>query len=154
MQRPVLRSSALEAASTPRVAIEAVSPVVDVQDAFRQSGFVGDIVTIEADILCDGHDQLAACVHWREPGNGAWNECRMQPSGNDRWAASIPLARIGRHEFAIEAWRDAFATFREELRKKHEAGVDVRVELIEGRRLAAEAGAPLPHIEGQLGRRT
>lgn len=53
----------------------------------------------------------------------------------------MPLERIGRHLFTIEAWRDAFATFRGELLKKHAAGIDVSVEVEEGRRLVEAAAA-------------
>ena len=80
----------------------------------------------------------------------------MRPLGNDRWQAQFPLERIGRHLFIIEAWRDAFATFRDELGKKHEAGVDVRLELQEGRGLveaAAAAGAGARRRAGAAARR-
>ena len=59
----------------------------------------------------------------------------MEPVVNDRYAASFPLTRVGRHEFTIEAWRDVFASYRYELDKKFAAGLDVTLELLEGRHL-------------------
>ena len=59
----------------------------------------------------------------------------MTPLGNDRWMARFPLERMGRYVFAVEAWRDAFATFRDELEKKHAADVPIGLELEEGRML-------------------
>ena len=56
----------------------------------------------------------------------------MRALGNDRYQASLPLARMGRHEFTIQGWRDEFAIFRDELRKKHAAGVPIHLELKEG----------------------
>jgi starch synthase (maltosyl-transferring) len=56
----------------------------------------------------------------------------MTPVGNDRWAADLPLDRVGRYFFDIEAWRDEFAIFRIELQKKHDAGVSITLELKEG----------------------
>ena len=47
----------------------------------------------------------------------------MTALGNDRWAADLPLERVGRYLFDIEAWRDEFAIYRIELQKKYEAGV-------------------------------
>jgi starch synthase (maltosyl-transferring) len=47
---------------------------------------------------------------------------------------------MGRYVFAVEAWRDAFATFTDELQKKHNAGVPVTLELEEGRLLVEAAG--------------
>ena len=126
--------SALAAAQQPRLAIEAVSPAVD-DGVFAAKRIVGDSVTVEADVIGDGHDVLAAAVRWRPADEPDWREARMQPLGNDRWQASFGLRRIGLHEFAVEAWRDAFGSFRDELGKKHTAGVDTSLELIEGRRL-------------------
>ena len=55
---------------------------------------------------------------------------------NDRWSARTPpLERIGRHRYTIEAWRDAWGTWREGLLKKVEARVSVATELAEGRLL-------------------
>ena len=54
---------------------------------------------------------------------------------------------MGRYVYAVEAWRDAFATFRDELEKKHEASVPVGLELEEGRLLVAAAG-PEPRRAG------
>jgi starch synthase (maltosyl-transferring) len=63
----------------------------------------------------------------------------MTARGNDRWAADLPLERVGRYLFAIEAWRDEFAIYRLELRKKYEAGVLVALELKEGEALLTHA---------------
>ena len=133
--------SALLAAKQPRLAIEAVSPAVD-DGAFAAKRVVGEVVTVEADVIADGHDVLAAAVQWRAADDADWREVRMQPLGNDRWRASFPLRRVGLHEFVVEAWRDAFGSFRDELAKKHAAGVDTELELVEGRELlAATIGA-------------
>ncbi|HEX3349866.1 MAG TPA: alpha-1,4-glucan--maltose-1-phosphate maltosyltransferase [Acetobacteraceae bacterium] len=142
---PVLGSAARKAAQAPRIGIENVSPSVE-NGRFPAKRLAGEVVTIEADLICDGHDQLAACVQWRPAAEREWREVRMRPLGNDRWAAPFALRGMGRYVFRIEAWRDAFATFTDELRKKNDARIDVSVELIEGRRLIAEAGAPLAAV--------
>jgi starch synthase (maltosyl-transferring) len=59
----------------------------------------------------------------------------MRPVVNDRWSASFLLERVGRHVFRIIAWPDRYATWRDELEKKHAAGLDVTLELEEGRLL-------------------
>ena len=129
-----LARSALDAAKQPRVAIEAVSPSVD-GGAFPAKRIVGELVTVEADVICDGHDVLAASVLWRPADKTEWHEEHMHPLGNDRWQASFPLRHVGLHEFVVQGWHDAFGTFRDELSKKHAAGVDIRLELEEGRLL-------------------
>src|SRR5690606_20735865 len=76
---------------------------------------------------------LAATVLWRAADEKQWQEISMQPIGNDRWRGMLPLQRIGRYYFAIQAWRDDFSNFRDELGKKVAAGVNVTLELQEGR---------------------
>ena len=126
-------------AKSPRIAIEAIAPCVD-GGKFPVKRIVGESVDIEADVFSDGHDKLAVAVLWRAADEADWHETRMHPRGNDRWSATLPLTRIGRYLFAIEAWRDVFATYRDELEKKTTAGLQVALELEEGR-LLVEAAA-------------
>jgi starch synthase (maltosyl-transferring) len=143
LQRPPLaRSAKLAAAEENRIGIERVTPSVD-GGRFPAKRIAGEEVTVEADVLCDGHDQLGVALRWRRVGDESWREVRMHLVNNDRWRASFPLQQVGLYEFVVEAWRDAFATFRDEISKKHKAGVDVSVELIEGRHLIADAGPSL-----------
>ncbi len=131
--------TAVEAAmQAPRIAIESVTPSVD-GGRFPVKRIAGESVRVEADILIDGHEKLAAVLRHRAVGDRDWDEVRMEAIGNDRYTASFPLLRVGRHEFAIEAWRDEFATYRNELDKKSAAGLDVSLEIAEGRLLLARA---------------
>jgi starch synthase (maltosyl-transferring) len=63
----------------------------------------------------------------------------MELTNNDRWHASFYPQRLGRYEYAVQAWRDAWATYCDELQKKFAAGLDVSVEVEEGRSLIASA---------------
>jgi starch synthase (maltosyl-transferring) len=147
--RPLLILSALEAAKSPRIGIERVAPTVD-DGRFAAKRTAGESVTVEADILCDGHDQLGVALLWRPEEAEDWREVRMRLVVNDRWAGSFPLDQVGRYVFAVEAWRDAFATFRDEIVKKQAAGVDVHVELREGARLVSGAGRTLAAVAARL----
>ena len=150
LERPPLTNTAKRAADeAKRIGIERITPSID-DGRFPAKRIAGEDVTVEADILCDGHDQLGVALRWRRVGDQAWSETRMRLVNNDRWRASFPLVQVGLYEFVVQAWRDAFATFRDELAKKHNAGVDVSVELIEGRHLIADAGTPLAAIADQL----
>jgi starch synthase (maltosyl-transferring) len=126
-----------------RVAIEAPSPCVD-DGSLPAKRLVGEVVAVEADIVCDGHDTLSAVLRWRGPGDAGWTETRMRPIGNDRYTADLPLARIGPHEYTVQAWRDAFASYRDELAKKIAAGLDVSLELREGVALVARTAQRAP----------
>ncbi len=131
---------AIAAATAPRIGIEAVAPAVD-GGRFPVKHALGESVAVSCDLICDGHDKLAAMLCWRAADADDWVEVPMRPLGNDRWAAAFPLQRLGRHLYRVEAWRDAFATWRDELNKKHAAGLDLTLELEEGRLLLARAAA-------------
>ena len=140
LPRPALADVATGAARAPRIFIDAVTPSVE-GGRFAAKRGVGETVTVEADIVCDGHEQLGVALLWRAADETGWQERRMQPLGNDRWQARFVLERVGRHLFTIEAWHDTFASWRDGARKKHAAGLDVRLELLEGRALV-EAALP------------
>jgi starch synthase (maltosyl-transferring) len=129
-----------QAVAAPRLAIENVTPSVD-SGEFPVKRIVGEMVGVEADILGDGHDPLVAALLWRAVDEDQWRETRMTLMANDRWSAEFPLERLGRYEFAVQAWRDPFAIFRSELEKKYAAGLDVTLELEEGRLLVEDARA-------------
>ncbi|MBA3598860.1 MAG: DUF3416 domain-containing protein [Methylibium sp.] len=126
------------AVKAPRVAIEAITPSVD-DGRFVVKRIAGETVRVEADVFMDGHDKLAVMLLWRGPDEAAWQEVPMAPLGNDRWRAEFPLTKLGRHAFTVEAWRDGFETYRDELSKKVAAGLDVSLELEEGRLLVVQA---------------
>ncbi len=149
------------AARAPRIAIEAVTPAVD-EGRFPIKRILGDVVHIEADVFVDGHEKLTVCLLWRAADEPDWHEARMHPLGNDRWCATLPMTRIGRTLFTVEAWKDAFATYRDELEKKSTAGLNVGLELEEGRQMVetaarsadrrriAQAAAPLKSLAKTL----
>ncbi len=134
--------AALRRLAADRVAIEAVTPELD-GGRFPVKRVVGDVLEVEADVFCDGHDKIAAALLIRHQDDKAFTERPLAFVVNDRWQASFPLTRIGRWVYTIQAWRDLYASWRHEVVKKHDAGLDLSLELEEGRRLveAAAKGA-------------
>ncbi|MCX7512187.1 maltotransferase domain-containing protein [Frateuria hangzhouensis] len=129
-----------QATQAPRIAIEAVTPCVD-EGRFAVKRVVGDMVTVEADVFMDGHDKLAVALRWRALDEKQWHEQRMQPLGNDRWAGRFTPTRMGRHEYTVQAWRDAYASYRHEIVAKHDAGVPIALEMREGQMLVEATAA-------------
>ncbi len=119
---------------------------------FAAKRTLGDWVEVEADVICDGHDKLAAVVQWRAQDETEWQEARLELLANDRWHGGFRLARIGRHLFRVQAWRDAFASFRDELAKKAAAGIDVHLEVIEGGHLVEAAAGRRAALAGFVAR--
>jgi starch synthase (maltosyl-transferring) len=135
-----------DAAATPRLAIEKITPAVD-EGRFVVKRVVGEALKVEADIFGDGHDPLSAALLFRAADDVDWQEVPMQLVANDRWKAEFPLKRMGRYEFAVEGWKNPFQIFRYEFTKKHEAGLDLRLEIQEGINLVLDA---LDHARGEL----
>jgi starch synthase (maltosyl-transferring) len=116
---------------------------------------VGDLFEVTADILREGHEALAAVLHYRTVKDPGWHEVRMEPLGNDRWAGRFLLAENTRYLYTIEAFPDPFRTWAEDLKKRLAAGMDVDSELLEGaellrRALPRAAGADRRRLEARL----
>ena len=120
----------------PRIAIESTMPVID-NGEFAVKAVVGQRVNVTSKVFADGHDKLAALIRWRVLEEESWHSVVMTDVGNDGWEGAFTVAQLGPHEYCIEAWIDTFASFCYELRKKHEAGVPVSLELQEYKRFLA-----------------
>ncbi|HEX8059631.1 MAG TPA: alpha-1,4-glucan--maltose-1-phosphate maltosyltransferase [Cyclobacteriaceae bacterium] len=114
-----------------RVIIENVQPVVD-GGRYAARRAVGERVDVGANIFADGHDHLRARVLYKKEGAGNWSEIEMKPASNDEWQASFYVTEKGHYRFKVEAWVDHFDTWFDGFRKKAEARVDVKTELMEG----------------------
>lgn len=121
-----------------RIAIENVSPAVN-DGALPIKCVVHERVVVQADLLMDGHDRIAGELRWRATDEAGWRYAPLALLNNDRWQASFRPRRIGPHEFQVAAWFDAWETYRHDIEVKHHAGVDVRLEVVEGVLLLHEA---------------
>ncbi|UPG91851.1 DUF3416 domain-containing protein [Luteibacter aegosomaticola] len=128
----VQKEALASATRAPRVVVENVQPTVD-GGQFPAKRIVGQPVVVTADVYVDGHEVLAARMRYRAVDEKAWHEVELVPVNNDIHTATFTPTRIGRHEFQIEAWHDPYGSYHHELEVKHAAGVDVALELEEGR---------------------
>jgi len=134
-----------------RVIIERVSPEIDCGQ-YAAKITVGERLTVEADVFCDGHDRPWAALLFRREGSPRWSEIPMQPLPNDRWRASFLVTDQGRYEYSVLAGVDHFGTWHHDLRKKIHAGVDVAVDLLIGGRLIQRAAERAERDGGGDGR--
>ncbi|WP_447919858.1 alpha-1,4-glucan--maltose-1-phosphate maltosyltransferase [Achromobacter aegrifaciens] len=114
-----------------RIVVEQVSPTVD-GGAYPIKCIPHERIAVRADIYTDGHELLAAELRWRAADETSWRATPFARGLNDRWEASFRPCRIGPHEFVLHAWLDAWQTFRHDLEVKHQAGMDLRLEVEEG----------------------
>ena len=118
--------------------IECVTPELDA-GRYPVKRVIGDVVTVGADVIKDGHDILAAQVVVRAPSEPARSIPMRFDYNIDRWFGEFTVDEIGRWHFTIEAWTDVWETWRSGFRKKVDAGVDVAVELLEAAQLVRAA---------------
>jgi starch synthase (maltosyl-transferring) len=123
---------------TGRIVVENVRPSTPAR--YPAKAVVGEAVRVSADIFKDGHDHLAAQVRWRPAGSDKWSVAPMREIVNDRWEAVVEPTTLGSHELVVEAWTDAYGTWRHKVTTKLAAGQSIEVELEEGARLL-EGGA-------------
>src|SRR6185295_12845038 len=124
----------------PRFRLEDIYPSVDGGRTPIKRIF-GEAIEVWADLLREGHDQLTAELVWRREADTDWHREPMQFEANDRWHGSFTPPEPGRFLFAVEAWTDRFATWRKALLLKREAGLDIKLDALEGRELLAELNA-------------
>ncbi|MFV3288354.1 alpha-1,4-glucan--maltose-1-phosphate maltosyltransferase [Pseudomonas sp. NY11955] len=121
-----------QALLAPRIVIEDTQPVLEA-GTFAAKAISGQPVAVSSKVYSDGHDRLAVMLNWRQAHSRRWHCVPMQSAGNDLWLGEFTPAELGPHLFSIEAWIDPFATFCHDLEKKYHAGVEVTLELEEGR---------------------
>jgi starch synthase (maltosyl-transferring) len=174
-----IRASDLEATSAPapgavagdetpqrpprRIVIQYATPSVD-GGRYPVKRCVGDRVTVSVDVFRDGHEKIRAALRHRAPDEQEWREVDLRPLdhhlGGVRWTAEFDVDREGAWQYTVEAWTDLFGTWRDELRRKVNAGQhDLTGELSEGllhlesaaeRATSAEARRLIEHARQEL----
>jgi starch synthase (maltosyl-transferring) len=119
-----------------RIVIENVKPEID-GGAFPAKRVIGERVEVSADIFSDGHDSLSARLLYHRAGENAWTSIAMTPRVNDRWQAEFTVNEMGSYVYTIDGWVDHFRTWQRDLKKKHEAGQDLHVDLMTGLRIVS-----------------
>jgi starch synthase (maltosyl-transferring) len=121
-----------------RVIIEGLRPEID-GGRFPIKRTAGEEVVVTADIFAEGHDLIRAVLKHRRSGDDLWAEESMTALVNDAWSGRFVVTAQGRYEYTIQAWVDAFASWRKDLVKRVEAEQDVASELLEGSALVRAA---------------
>ncbi len=140
-----------------RVVIEQVWPQID-GGRFPVKRVQGDSLTVEANLIADGHDAIAAVIRYRPKSAVTWQEAPLysRMDGSDRWWGTFSVSEIGPYLYTIQGWIDHFATWQQGFVKKAAADQDLTVELQLGRSLIQQTLTRCPeqsdrhHLEGYL----
>ncbi len=106
---------------------------------------VGDRLDVTADIFKEGHDLIGAVLRYKKTKDPEWQEIPMHHIDNDQWGGSVELTDNTRYLYTIGAYVRTFASWREELEKKHGAQDDLSSELLEGQVQLQAAMTHCPH---------
>lgn len=131
-----------------RVIIENVRPVLD-RCCFPIRWVVGDQVRVKADILAEGHDQLAGELLFRKGGAGQWQALPMALLQKDVWYSTFRVTETGTYEYTVQAWIDRFRTWLGVVGNTSTAGRDVGPKMMEGARIVAAAAEQAGGEDGQ-----
>lgn len=126
-----------------RVIIEGVRPEID-GGRFPAKRSVGERVRVEADIVADGHEVIAAQLLFRCEPDTDWQTAPMSPLFNDRWRGEFQVMELGRYVYLLQAWVDRFQTWQRDLAKRVEAGQDVSLEFLIGAGIIADSARRAP----------
>ena len=129
-QQPVHAVRPLPKRLPPRVRVTEIGPsVAGGRHPVKRT--VGEVLTVSANVIHDGHVALAAVVRWKAPGARSWSEAPMHPvdaeAAGVRWEGEVPLDQIGSWRWTVRAWSDALGTWSQELRRRldgNEADLD------------------------------
>ncbi len=111
-----------------RVVIEDVRPQIE-GGRFPIKRAVGEKIVVTADIFSDGHDTVSARVLFKGPNDKDWKESSLTFIENDFWSGEFRVKDLGRYLYTVEGWVDHFRTWQKDLRKKFDAGQNVKVDL-------------------------
>lgn len=126
-----------------RVAIEKVSPEID-GGRFPVKRVPGEEVVVRADVFSDGHDAVSALLLFKREGGGTWSSMPMTFLGNDRWEAAFTVIEPGSYFYTVSGRIDHFTTWKNDLKKKLDGGINLAVDRAIGAALIEKAAEPAP----------
>ncbi len=106
-----------------RVVIEEIQPQIEA-GRYPAKRMLGDTVEISAAIFSDGHDHVAARLHYRHKSQRKPSFVPFTAVNNDVWSAKFKVDKLGSWFFTVEAWVDHFDTWVHDLGKRLAAQPD------------------------------
>ncbi|GGO58064.1 alpha-1,4-glucan:maltose-1-phosphate maltosyltransferase 1 [Streptomyces daqingensis] len=133
-----------------RIPVLDVRPLVDC-GRHPAKAVPGESFLVSATVFREGPGVIGANVVLRDSTGrcGPWTPMRELEPGTDRWGAEITPDREGRWTYAVEAWADPIATWRQLARVKVPAGTDAEETLEEGALLHERAAPQVPRSAGR-----
>ncbi len=138
----------MDAEGRERVVVESVRPQID-GGRFPIKRTLGETVAVRADAFGDGHDLIRVELLYRRQEEQSWMIQEMTHQRNDEWTARFAATALGGYCYTVRAWIDHFGTWQSDLRKRREAGQDVKVQLEIGAEMLREAAKRAEPSDGE-----
>ena len=114
-----------------RVVIDFVSPKINNGEFFIKR-VVNEIINVDAHVIADGHDVIAASVLYKHESASKWQEVRMDPTFNNEWKAAFTVEKQGFYSYKVEGWVDYALNWQHGIERKIDDHQQVNSELLEG----------------------
>ena len=114
-----------------RVVIDAVNPQINGGEFFIKR-IVNEIINVDAHILVDGHDVIAASVLFKHEKERKWSEARMHHVVNDEWRTTFTVTKQGVYSYKVQGWVDHALNWQHGIERKIDDNQHVKSELLEG----------------------
>lgn len=114
-----------------RVVVENITPQINQGTIFIKR-VVDEFISINADVLVDGHDVIQASILFKHEKERSWKEVRMQHVDNDGWSATFQVLKQGFYSYKIQGWVDYALNWQYGISRKIEDNQHVTSELLEG----------------------
>lgn len=137
-----------------RLGIDDVRPVVS-HRTLPSKAVVGEVVPVSALVWREGHDAVAATLTVLPPNSEESHAIYMQAEefNQDQVHGVFVPDEVGTWSFRVDAWSDVFATWRNAVTKKRDAGQstdELRNDLLHGAELFERAAAQTPLHEADI----
>lgn len=114
-----------------RVVIDYISPEINGGEFFIKR-IINEIVNVNAHVLVDGHDVIAAAVVYKHEKEKVWSDVRMHHVNNDEWSTSFNVKKQGFYTYKVEGWVDYALNWQHGIERKIDDNQHVKSELLEG----------------------
>ncbi len=120
--------------SQKRVVVDFISPQINCGDHFIKR-VLNEVVNVQANVVVDGHDVIAASVLYKQESENKWREVKMLDVGNDEWKASFVVDKQGYYTYKVQGWVDHALNWQHGIERKIDDNQHVKSELLEGAEL-------------------
>lgn len=100
-----------------RIMIPWVEPVID-GGRWPIKRIRHEPVTVQAGIIVDGHDKIAAELAYRAEGDDTTHTVRLDATGNDEYEATFTPTQLGLYTYEVRAWLDRFGTWQDQFERR------------------------------------